>query len=318
MNIELLPEHIFDKILIYSLSIDECDIYYNLNLKLVSKYWYKKINTVKFWKEYSKRICYTLRYTTSEVDNIYNHYQILLKGYIEKHIENKDTNKNLKQTLFLEKKLFEKEHYKQENILLHHDFFYIYRKLNDEIFQVFGEELQKIPVCYFKNSKCIDNLCTNDCALNFHGLLDYATNYVMRGIDDKNRFYLLFFYRNNVTKRIHYEFIFPTYILHSGFNIELFTYNGTSDGSYIGNLSFMVNPNIPTLIRHFKRELIQISYDYMKRLITFQPCGFVYYNSDTNLYVESTRSYQDKSVVELYFNKEEIENQIKHDFYYAS
>ena len=96
---------------------------------------------------------------------------------------------------------------------MHHDFFYIYRKINDELFQLFGEELQKIPVCYFKNSKCIDNLCTNDCALNFHGLLDYATNYVMRGIDDKNRFYLLFFYRNNVTKRIHYEFIFPTYIL---------------------------------------------------------------------------------------------------------
>ena len=80
----------------------------------------------------------------------------------------------------------------------------------------------------------------------------------------------------------------------------------------------MVNPNIPTLIRHFKRELIQISYDYMSRLITFQPCGFVYYDSESNLYVESTRTYQDKSVVELYFNKEEIENQIRHDFYYSN
>ena len=36
------------------------------------------------------------------------------------------------------------------------------------------------------------------------------------------------------------------------------------------------------------------------------------------LYVESTRTYQDKPVVELYFNKEEMENQIKHDFYYDS
>ena len=33
------------------------------------------------------------------------------------------------------------------------------------------------------------------------------------GVDDKNRFYLLFFYKNNVTNRIHYEFIFPINIL---------------------------------------------------------------------------------------------------------
>ena len=46
MNIEDLPDHIFYKILNYSLGIQECDIQGNLNLKLVSKYWYKKINTV--------------------------------------------------------------------------------------------------------------------------------------------------------------------------------------------------------------------------------------------------------------------------------
>ena len=37
MNIEELPNHIFYKILLYSLSIEECDIEYNLNLKLVSQ-----------------------------------------------------------------------------------------------------------------------------------------------------------------------------------------------------------------------------------------------------------------------------------------
>ena len=154
--------------------------------------------------------------------------------------------------------------------------------------------------------------------MNFHGLLKYATNYVMRGVDDMNRFYLLFFYKNNVTNRIHYEFIFPINILHSRINLQLFTYSGTSDGSYIGNLSFIVNPNIPTLIRHFKRELSDISYDYMYRLINFKPCGFVYFDTESGFYVESTRTYQNKPVVELYFNKEEIENQIKHDFYYDS
>ena len=33
-------------------------------------------------------------------------------------------------------------------------------------------EIEDIPVCYFKNSKCIDNLCEYGCAINFLGLLD--------------------------------------------------------------------------------------------------------------------------------------------------
>ena len=77
MNIELLPEHIFNKILIHSLSIDECDIYYNLNLKLVSKYWYKKINTVKFWKEYSKE--FSTHYGIQQVNMII--FIIIIKYY---------------------------------------------------------------------------------------------------------------------------------------------------------------------------------------------------------------------------------------------
>lgn len=314
MNIDLFPHHIFYKILIYSLSISECDIDYNLNLKLVSKYWYNTINSVKFWKDYSKLIYYTPNYFGEKKDNIYNHYQYLLKRYLDKHREN--NNINLKQTLYLETKLFDKEHYKQENILQHHDFFYLYRLLNEELYETFGNLLQKIPVCYFKDSKCIDNLCEHGCSLNFHGLLDYVSNYIMRGVDDKNRFYILFFYKNNVTKRIHYEFIFPIDIYYNKLKLQLFTYSGTADGSYIGNLSFVLNPNIPTLVRHFKRELTDLSYNYIERLINFEPCGFTYFDSESGFYIESIRTYNDKSVVELYFNKDEIMNQIESDFFY--
>jgi hypothetical protein len=316
MNIEELPHHIFYKILIYSLSIEECDIEYNLNLKLVSKKWNNEIKKVKFWKDYSKYIYYNLNFNSNERDNIYNHYQNLLNRYLDK-IKSEKSQK-ISQKLFLEKKLFEKENYNQDAIIQHHDFFYIYKHINDDLHQIFNYDLNKIPVCYFKDSNCIDNVCKSGCSINFHGLLNYATNYVMRGVDDKNRFYLLFFYKNNVTNRIHYEFVFPINILHSRLNLQIFTYSGTSDASYIGNLSFIVNSNIPTLIRHFKRELTDISYDYMYRLINFKPCGFVYFDTESEFYVESTRTYQNKPVVELYFNKEEIETQIKNDFYYDS
>jgi hypothetical protein len=314
MNLELLPNFILYKIIIYSLSISKCDIEYNLNLKLVSKSWYNTIKSVKFWKDYSKLIYFNVNYLLDEKDNIYNHYQYLLKRYLDRHKQ--EESKNLKQKLYLERILFEKEHYNQNNILQHHDFFYLYKLINDEIYQIFGNELLKIPVCYFKDSKCIDNLCEHGCSLNFHGLLEYATNYVMRGIDDKNRFYILFFYKNNVTKRINYEFIFPLEIYHSSFKVQLFTYSGSPDGSYIGNLSFILNQNIPTLIRHFKRELTDLSYNYMERLINFQPCGFTYFDSDSGNFVESKKIYNDKSVVELYFNKDEIQRQIEYDFYY--
>ena len=74
---------------------------------------------------------------------------------------NLKTVKNISQKLFREK-LFEKENYNQEAILMHHDFFYIYRHINDDIHQVFNYELNKIPVCYFKDSNCIDNICDGD------------------------------------------------------------------------------------------------------------------------------------------------------------
>ena len=109
MNIEELPHHIFYKILIYSLSIEECDIEYNLNLKLVSKKWNNEIKKVKFWKDYSKYIYYNLNFNSNKRDNIYNHYQNLLNRYLDKI--KSENSQNIPQKLFLEKKLFEKENF---------------------------------------------------------------------------------------------------------------------------------------------------------------------------------------------------------------
>ena len=113
MNIEDLPDHIFYKILNYSLGIQECDIQGNLNLKLVSKYWYKKINTVKFWKDYSKSLFYTLVNSNNERKTIYSYYKKLLNDDLEKHIEKYKKNPNndtsiIESKLYLEKNLFEK------------------------------------------------------------------------------------------------------------------------------------------------------------------------------------------------------------------
>ena len=55
-NFELLPWHIFEKIYFEAINADECDLKYNGNLRLVSKYWNKLIPEKKFWKLYSKKI----------------------------------------------------------------------------------------------------------------------------------------------------------------------------------------------------------------------------------------------------------------------
>jgi hypothetical protein len=146
----------------------------------------------------------------------------------------------------------------------------------------------------------------------------------MRGVDDKNRLYLLFFYKNHKTGQIYYEFIYNTYLYRNSLPINIFTYSGYNSNCYIGNLSFFAdddiilnNINALNPRRYFKRELIEDSYTYIEKLINYEPCGEVIYDETYEEYIESdnTKYNNTDSTVTLFFDKEEIENQIKHNFY---
>ena len=193
--------------------------------------------------------------------------------------------------------------------------------------------LSEIPVNYFKNSKCIDNVCGQDCCNNYHGLLDYTNHYISRGIDDKGRLYILFFYKDFNKNRIFYEFIYQIQMYRS-FQLDnskpkiktLITYSGYNNNCYIGNLSWKSNLS-NTLYNYFKRRVINISFDYIKRLLDFEHCGSVEFCTEDEKYHEYTTVFDSDSENEidntnlevcLYFDKKEILKNIRYNYYIYS
>ena len=192
--------------------------------------------------------------------------------------------------------------------------------------KLFPINILNFPVCYFKNSKCIDNTCGSKCCNNYHGLLDYVDHYISRGIDDKGRFFLLFFYRDNETKRIYYEFVYTLEVLNSNLNNPiLFTYSGNDNKCFIGNLSYNNNQifnEYYQINRYFKRIISNNSYNYMQRLLNFRECGPVEYDFETNRYLEYEYVYnkeehgdkkEKKLDVSLFFDKKEIKKNINYN-----
>lgn len=309
-------DEIFYKIIGYSLSIKECDINFNLNLKLVNKYWYSKINTIRFWKEYSKYVrCLIPTYLNdgwSLGNSLFSNFDETLKQSILNHKLNTSNTKLLNTKILLETQLYNRNTYTKEKILKTHNLVNLHKHINDDLFYLFEFDINNIPVCYFKNSKCIDNLCSHQCAANYHGLLDYCNHYLMRGIDNKGRFYLLLFYKNNKTNEIYYEFLYNIKLRKNNRQYNIFTYSGYQNNCYIGNLSFILNPYMPTNINHFKREINEDSYDYLYKLINYDNTGEVYFDNRYQTYKESNNlTYNHQSIVTLYFKKEDIEKQIK-------
>ena len=168
----------------------------------------------------------------------------------------------------------------------------IYKRFNYIIINTLPFNLIKnLPICYFNNSKCIDKLCSKNCDENHHNLARYVNNNrIMRGIDNKNRHYLLFIYKNLKTNKIYYEFVYHKQIhfnnAYNEYNAYKFmiTYSGIFNNTYIGLLShqdnFLYNIDI-------NRELTDESYDYIKRLINNEQCGIVKYNFTSNSFYES-------------------------------
>ena len=88
MNINDLPTELFIKIFDNFFSIKECDIEYNLNLRLVCKYWNKIINKNLFCNLYSKNIFFDIK------DNIRDNFKISYYNYVK--MLNDNIIKNIK------------------------------------------------------------------------------------------------------------------------------------------------------------------------------------------------------------------------------
>ena len=151
--------------------------------------------------------------------------------------------------------------------------------------------IKNLPICYFNNSDCIDKLCSANCNRNHHNISRYTNNNrLMRGIDNKNRHYLLFIYKNLKTNKIFYEFIYHKQInFDNNYNYYkskfMVTYSGIFNNTYIGLLSHQ-DQNLINNIENY-RELTNESYDYMKRLVKNEPCYLIKYSKLHNFFYES-------------------------------
>tara|TARA_B100000886_G_scaffold324981_1_gene270135 strand:- start:265 stop:1311 length:1047 start_codon:yes stop_codon:yes gene_type:complete len=336
INLNLLPWHIFEKIYFHSLNIDDCDVNYNLNLRLVCKSWNSIISKKKFLDLYSKKLIITCLNNNNEEENMsVKHYIKSLINVNKTHINNSNTtHKNIK--ILLNKLLLKRQYFNIEFILNTHVNYYLYNKIHHQFNGLFkqalnfnnlqGIDILNIPVCYFKNSRCIQNLCGEKCANNYHGLLNYTNHYLSRGFDDQGNFYLLIFYKNYEQNRIYYEFIYTTQMQNINTKYDIVTYGGYNNVCYIGNLSYKNDWMIP----HYKRRLKQISIDYLLRLINYKKCGpvefdyekqkyleyeYVYDNDKNNDSDSDSDSKENRLDVSLYFDKNEIKKNIEYNNY---
>lgn len=240
-----LPIELLTKILLNLLPDESCDIVSFKNYFLVNKLWKYIFNQYYFRVMYSKKL------------GIYNFFK---KKYNSSFILN---------NIFNYTSLI--------NIDCYNKLFLTY---NPDLLNIIGyNTIINIPVCKFKKSCCIENLCKTKCYFKHHNIFKYLTNPLMRGIDDLKRHYLVFLYKDLTTNKLNYEFIY-----HKVNNKqEYITFAGKLNKTYIG----MLSSNIPD-DHLFYRELNRESYMYMKKLVNNEYCGRPEYDPHHDCFIEGT------------------------------
>ena len=333
IKFEDFPVEIFEKIYSYAISIEECDLKNNINLRLVCKYWNNKILKDIFWKLYTKELILN-KYSDISLNNIYSQfYSVSQNKKISYYIFYKNklidvANNIMKSESIYKNEMLIIEHFLVKKYYLNSDFIilvqtemYLYKNLCSSLLDFCVNNnfnIINIPVCYFKNSNCVNNICGIKCSNNYHGLLDYVNHYISRGIDDLGRFYILFFYKNYKKNKIYYEFIYQEEFNINNIPTKILTYSGYNNICFIGNLSYYNDLVLP----YFKRRIKNKSFNYIKRLLNFNLCGIVEYCQKDKKYYEYETIYSDNEddesqylEVSLYFNRNEIKKNIKYNQY---
>jgi len=242
---ETLPDELYLKIFIHLLPDKSCNINEFKNYFLVNKQWYKVLNDSQLKLHFSNQL--TNEYEPlGQTQPIYTTYNDLIDLACYNYI-----------------------------LLGYHP----------KLINIFGyNTLINLPVCQFKNADCIDNLCFNPvCNYKYHNISKYITNSVMRGIDNFNRHYLLFAYKNTETNEHYYEFIYNK-LIHDKIIV---TYSGIYNNTFIGMLSdntFISSQTDP------ERELNVFSYNYIQKLINREKCTIPQWNDYYDIYKEDVNT----------------------------
>ena len=258
----------------YLLPDISCDFKTFLNYRLVSKLFNKLITDELLLNEY-------LDYLTLNKNQINN----ILKTQVEDILDDEEISYI---NPFFNKK-FSYHINKLKFLIQIHSTQDIYNRFDIDILNIFGYNyFLQLPVANLKNSKCLDNLCGQECYNKNHNINKYIDNKssIYRGIDEKNRPYILIIYKNINSNKLIYEFIYQKNIIKNSITgyrnkntIEyVLSYTGIFNKTYIGLLG-VNNPN-------FGRILNNRSLDYLERLIDNEPCGEVKYNKETKKFDE--------------------------------
>ena len=238
---ETLPDELKLSIFKFLVPDKYCYIKDLFNAMLVCKEWYNLINDEEIKEHYISSV-YAYSYYTRKL-NITLKYEIIYKLHCYRNI-----------------------YLKYDPFLIH---FLSYNFIKN------------LPICYFTDSRCIDNMCSTKCYRKHHNLNKFITANIMRGIDDKNRDYILVAYKNLSTMEKIYEFIYHKTLSR---NYKIITFSGVYNKTYIG-----LNTYLYRYLYQYDtyRELNIDAYNYLYRLINKKPCGILKYNPDTDLFYES-------------------------------
>lgn len=249
-----LPDELLINIFYYLFPFRDCDVNEFKHYFLVNHRWYHLLNSFSLRKKIITEL------------SIYKYYFKIYKN-------NKIINK-----------LFN-----YDNIFSFLCYTKLFLKCNYELIDIFGyKQFVNLPVCKFRKSKCIENKCSQKCYFNNHYLKEHLNYPVMRGFDDKNRIYLLFFYKDTDSNKFNYEFIYHRKVKDE----TIVTYSGYLNKTFIGSLS----DNKLLIDYEFFRELNIFSYNYIRKLVNNEKCTITKYSSITDSFKES-----DEGNITLYY-----------------
>tara|TARA_B110001469_G_scaffold121435_1_gene130898 strand:- start:1799 stop:3169 length:1371 start_codon:yes stop_codon:yes gene_type:complete len=265
-----IPDELLINIIIESLPYETMDFRTFFRIRYVCKRFYNAIHNNFF------------------IDKLIKSFHQPLKKRIAKTVINLDKI----EFTFFSRVIYEYIH----NIIKNH----IIITYGKNLINVIGgfDKFIKLPSIYM-DSKCIDNLCGCSCINTFHSILNSIDNPIVKGVDDKQRPFVLFIYQNTTTKQYFFEFIYKNSISNN------VTYSGINFDTYIGNKSTDYTCGISTSYRHLKYK----SYDYIDRLVKGKDVGVVSYKHNMS---EATEDFSCRII--LNYNKKEIKQQIINTF----
>ena len=106
--------------------------------------------------------------------------------------------------------------------------------------------------------KCIDNVCGFECCQKYHNLHHLVNSPISKGIDNKGRQFLLFYYKT-ANDIIYYEFIYNNNLQDKNY----FSYSGYNLNTFIGNLSVDYSEEKSACYR----TIYNRSFTYIKKLV---------------------------------------------------